>query len=211
MFKLKRRYKLLIIISISIISIFLIYHFIYYKKEYIVSIGDYLSTGKIFYSSNKNYNEYLKEYYKDKLIIKEFCNENLSSYDALYLLKNNDSKIKHYIKNANIIILNIGNYELNNYKELSDEIIIDYLNNIYSILENIRKINDKKIVLFNIFNESKKYDLINKKLLSYSKEFNTKYIDLNKLDIDFYYNINEKFYFNGKAYDKISKMIIKND
>ena len=211
MFKLKRRYKLLIIIFVSITSIFIIYKFLNHKKEYIVSIGDYLSTGKILYSSNKNYNEYLKEYYKDKLIIKEYCNENLLSYDALYLLKNNETKIKYYIKNANIIILNIGNYELNNYKELSDEIIIDYLNNIYSILENIRKINDKKIVLFNIFNESKKYDLINKKLLSYSNEFNTKYIDLNKLDIDFYYNINGKFYFNGKAYDKISKMIIKND
>ncbi|MGN1379418.1 MAG: hypothetical protein ACI4XR_03360, partial [Bacilli bacterium] len=150
MFKIKRRYKLLIIIFISVISIFMIYKFFYHKKEYIISIGDYLSTGKILYSSNKNYNEYLKENYKNELILKEYCKDNLTTYDVLDLIKNNDSKIKFYIKNADIIILNIGNYELNNYKELSNEIIIDYLNNIYTILENIRKLNDGKIILFNV-------------------------------------------------------------
>lgn len=211
MFKIKRRYKLLIIIFISVISIFMIYKFFYHKKEYIISIGDYLSTGKILYSSNKNYNEYLKENYKNELILKEYCKDDLTSYDVLDLIKNNDSKIKFYIKNANIIILNIGNYELNNYKELSNEIIIDYLNNIYTILENIRNLNDNKIILFNAYNDSKKYDLINKKLFSYSKKFNTEYIDLNKFNMDYYYNINGKFYLNSKANYKISKMIIKKD
>ena len=210
MFKIKRRYKLLIIIFVSITSIFIIYKFLNHKKEYIVSIGDYLSTGKILYSNNKNYNKYLKEN-NNKLFLKEYCKDDLTTYNVLDLIKNNESKINFYIRNANIIILNIGNFELNNYKELSNEIIIDFLNNIYTILENIRKLNDGKIILFSIFNDSNKYDIINKKLLSYSKEFNTKYIDLNKLDMNYYYNINGKFYLNSKAYYKISKMIIKKD
>ena len=83
MFKLKRRYKLLIIIFVSITSIFIIYKLLNHKKEYIVSIGDYLSTGKILYSNNKNYNKYLKEN-NNKLFLKEYCKDDLTTYNVCH-------------------------------------------------------------------------------------------------------------------------------
>ena len=50
--------------------------------------------------------KYLKEN-NNKLFLKEYCKDDLTTYNVLDLIKNNESKINFYIRNANIIILNM--------------------------------------------------------------------------------------------------------
>lgn len=209
--KIKRRYKLLIIIIFSGLLVIISYKFFNKKNSYLVSIGDYLSMGKILDKEFKNYDDYiLDSSFNLKLFSKN--NSYYTSEKLLYDLHNNESKVDYFIKNANFVLINIGNYELNNYKELNNEIITDYLNNIYSVITHVKKINKKcNIVIFNIYDKDKKFSYVNNKLKKYSELFEAKYIDLNSFSEEEYYYLNNKFYLNSKSSYKISKMILKND
>ena len=166
--KIKRRYKLVLIILFAVILIISLYFILNKKKEVIsLSIGDYISMNKMKYFYNKTYDNL----YSKDVICKEIKEPYLTSDALLEKITNNENNIQYYIKNASFININVGNYELNNYKELNEEITIEYLNNMYDILYQITKINKANINLINIYDEKGDFKFINKKLLEYSKKF----------------------------------------
>ena len=148
--------------------------------------------------------------YSKDVICKEIKEPYLTSDKLLEKITNNEDNIQFYIKNANFINLNVGNYELNNYKELNEEITIEYLNNMYDILYQITKINKANINLINIYDDKGDFKLINKKLSEYSKKFKINYIDLNKLDKSYFTYFDDKVYINSKGMYKINEILTKN-
>ena len=126
------------------------------------------------------------------------------------MLESDYKNISYYLKNSKYIIINVGNYELNSYKNLNEENIIDYLNNMHNVLYKVRKISNSKIFIINLYNRSNKFELVNKKLFDYSKKYDLKYIDLNKLEFDKYYVISDKYYLNSKGMNKIGNFLLKN-
>ncbi len=156
---------------------------------------------------------YIKTYdnlYSKDVICKEIKEPFLTSDNLLEKINNNENNIMYYVKNANFININVGNYELNNYKELNEEITIEYLNNMYDILSLITKISKTNINLINIFDDKNEFELINKKLFEYSKKFNINYIDLNKIDKSYFTYFEDKVYINSKGMYKINKILLKN-
>ena len=206
--KIKKRYKLLIIIIIALFIISFIYLKFYRSHEYYVSIGDYLSVSEINGAISKNYNDIFHDKNKIKQI--KFYNEYLNSSKLLSMLESDYKNISDYLKNSKYIIINVGNYELNSYKNLNEENIIDYLNNMHNVLYKVRKISNSKIFIINLYNRSNKFELVNKKLFDYSKKYDLKYIDLNKLEFDKYYVICDKYYLNSKGMNKIGNFLLKN-
>lgn len=205
--KIKRRYKLILIILFAVILIISLYFILNKKKEVIsLSIGDYISMNKMNYFYNKTYDNL----YSKEVICKEIKEPYLTSDKLLEKITNNEDNIQFYIKNANFININVGNYELNNYKELNEEITIEYLNNMYDILYQITKINKANINLINIYDDKGNFKLINKKLLEYSKKFKINYIDLNKLDKSYFTYFDDKVYINSKGMYKINEILTKN-
>ena len=115
--KIKRRYKLILIILFAVILIVSLYFILNKKKEVIsLSIGDYISMNKMNYFYNKTYDNL----YSKDVICKEIKEPYLTSDKLLEKITNNEDNIQFYIKNANFININVGNYELNNYKELNE-------------------------------------------------------------------------------------------
>ena len=123
--KIKRRYKLILIILFAVILIVSLYFILNKKKEVIsLSIGDYISMNKMNYFYNKTYDNL----YSKDVICKEIKEPYLTSDKLLEKITNNEDNIQFYIKNANFININVGNYELNNYKELNEELLKQYNN-----------------------------------------------------------------------------------
>ena len=109
--KIKRRYKLILIILFAVILIVSLYFILNKKKEVIsLSIGDYISMNKMNYFYNKTYDNL----YSKDVICKEIKEPYLTSDKLLEKITNNEDNIQFYIKNANFININVGNYELNN-------------------------------------------------------------------------------------------------
>lgn len=168
-----KRYKLLILIFISFLLAIIIY-FIFRKKEQnYFFIGDNMSFN-VSYDFNDYYvhgtkNIKYKKYLDNYLIIDEMINK----------LTNNDDNINYYIKSADILVINLGTSELNNYEEINEEIFLNYLKDVYAFLLKIRRINKNKIIFINMYDE--KYELINKKIKNYCENFKIKYIDINDI------------------------------
>lgn len=205
--KIKRRHKLILIILFAVILIISLYFILNKKKEVIsLSIGDYISMNKMNYFYNKTYDNL---YFKD-VVCKEIKESYLTSDTLLEKITNNEDNIQYYIKNANFININVGNYELNNYKELNEEITLEYLNNMYDVLFQITKINKANINLINIYDDKGDFKFINKKLSEYSKKFKINYVDLNKLDKSYFTYFGDKVYINSKGMYKINEILTKN-
>ena len=205
--KIKRRYKLILIILFAVILIISLYFILNKKKEVIsLSIGDYISMNKMNYFYNKTYDNL----YSKDAICKEIKEQYLTSDTLLEKITNNEGNIQYYIKNANFININVGNYELNNYKELNEEITLEYLNNMYDVLFQITKINKANINLINIYDDKGDFKFINKKLSEYSKKFKINYVDLNKLDKSYFTYFDDKVYINSKGMYKINEILAKN-
>lgn len=181
----KRRYKLLLIIFISFILVIIIY-LLFYKPKY-----TYFFIGEDFSNSiTYDFNDYLNYYFKDKNIIyKEILDPPLID-EYIDLIDTNKGNINYYLKNANLIVISLGIKELENYKELDQTIIIEYLNNVYKFLSYIRSINQGDIFLINLYSDD--YEFINKKLKKYTSEFSIYYID-SKISLR-----RNEFYIDGK-------------
>ena len=197
--KIKRRYKLILIILFAVILIISLYFILNKKKEVIsLSIGDYISMNKMNYFYNKTYDNL----YSKDVVCKEIKEQYLTSDTLLEKITNNEGNIQYYIKNANFININVGNYELNNYKELNEEITLEYLNNMYDVLFQITKINKANINLINIYDDKGDFKLI--------KKFKINYFDLNKLDKSYFTYFDDKVYINSKGMYKINEILTKN-
>lgn len=200
----RRRYKLLLIIFISFLLV-LIIHFCFRKDSFIyVSLGDNLSFNN---SSTYNFIDYLKYYYASSDIeVYEYADEYSPSKDLYNNIVQNNENINYYLKNANIITVSLGSVELNNYKELNEEIIIDYLNNIYILLNKISKLNNN-IFLINVYQDE--YMLVNKKIKEYCTIQNINYIGIDDIKNNNIYQANLKTYLSYKGHQNIADIIVK--
>ena len=90
----RRKYKLILIICISIFFAYLIYFFNKEDKIYLVSFGDGVSSGETSYNIDGiSYNDYLKEYFYSKKLLKEyysfFANKNITTGEGGMVVTNN--------------------------------------------------------------------------------------------------------------------------
>ena len=103
--KIKRRFKLILIILFAVILIVSLYFILNKKKEVIsLSIGDYISMNKMNYFYNKTYDNV----YSKDVICKEIKEPYLTSDKLLEKITNNEDNIQFYIKNANFININVA-------------------------------------------------------------------------------------------------------
>lgn len=200
----RKRYKLLLIIFISFLLVLFIY-FVFRKEKFIyVNLGDSLSYNKF---TTYDFTDYLKYYYRDKNVtFYEYAEEYNPSQDLYKQIIENTANINYYLKNATLITISLGTIELYNYKELNEEVVINYLNNLFILLNKLGKLN-KRIFLINVYDDS--YMLINKKLKEYCQLNKIYYIDkedINETDI---YVSNLKTYLNYQGHKKIADLIVK--
>ena len=199
---------LMIIIVVTTISIFIIYEKNnpnYYK---FISIGDGLALGlNPLGVKSYNYNDYLKEHLENNgknVKYYNYSEKNLSiselTNDLIYL---KDEKLKEYIKTSNLIILSIGEKEIEENKELNT-----IEENLQNLIFEIKKYNSN-ICLLGRYNNDK--ELINK-----IDEINDMYKKIAQKNNIIYININENNYYSNNTfnyptigiYKEISSMII---
>ena len=200
----RKRYKLILIIFISFLLVFFIYLFLRKDRFIYVNLGDDLSFNNF---STYNYAQYLQYYYQDKNIeVYKYADEYNPSEDLYNQIIRNESDINYYLKNARIVTLSLGTVELSNYKELNEEIIINYLSSVYILLEKLSKLNNN-IFLINMYDSS--YALINKKLKEYAQIKNIFYIDRSMIMENSIYQNNLKTYLNYQGHKKVADIIVK--
>jgi lysophospholipase L1-like esterase len=199
---------LMIIIVVTTISIFIIYEKNnpnYYK---FISIGDGLAHGlNPLGVKSYNYNDYLKEYLENNgknVKYYNYSEKNLSiselTNDLIYL---KDEKLKEYLKTSNLIILSIGEKEIEDNKDF--DIIKENLQN---LIYEIKKYNNN-ICLLGRYNTNKdleeKIVKINDIYKKIAKKNNVIYINIDKNN----YYLNNKFnYPSISGYKEISSAII---
>ena len=128
---------------------------------------------------------------------KDFIKENIRTIDVINDINQNltidNISIQNILKRTDILIINIGNNEINyklskiNYEENDneiyrylDEVIID----IQDLFKTIKKINKKRIIFLGYYNDTnnvnndKYYIYINKKIKEISNNENIEFIDL---------------------------------
>ncbi|MBE6148792.1 MAG: hypothetical protein E7167_04840 [Firmicutes bacterium] len=202
----RKRYKLFLIIFISFILVLFIYFFLKEEKFIYVSLGDKLSFNNF---STYNYTEYLKYYYQDSNItIYEYIDEYNITGELSKQINENTANINYYLKNASLITLSLGTIELYNYKELNEEVIINYLNNLYMLLNKLSRLNNN-IYLINVYEDN--LQLINKKISDYCREFNINYIDLSIINYNNVYQNELKTYLSYRGHKNIADRIVKNE
>ncbi len=215
---LRRKYKLLFIIFISIIITFLIYISLKDNKLSITALGDGISSG---YTNNKidgiSYNDYLYEYFNNRRLLKYYNNDYSykdNTIDKLLNDINNNSKkddyILHILNKSNIIIINFGMEELSKISIVDDISLNDIRNIIYKydlLLNKIQEVSDAKIVIISAYNNkyvSKGYIIaFNNELLNLKNKYN--FIFINIIDLVTY---NSGMYIDHLIHKKIANMII---
>ena len=119
----RRKNKLIVIILISIILTYFIYFFNREEKIRLVAIGDGIASGETSYNIDGiSYNDYIKEYFDSKKLLKNYNNnyafKNYKLEELINDIKNNviDKKSNMYIEQimhkANIVTICIGEDEL---------------------------------------------------------------------------------------------------
>lgn len=191
--------KKIIFLTITIISVFLIYYFNISEKTYYVSIGDFLSYGiNNFNKVDNNYSNNIKEYYNSNLT----NYVNYSSYDDYRVMdlmnditynkeityNNKKYKIQNLLIKANLITISIGMNDLIYKKNLDDNSMYEYTDNLLKDIENllilIRKYNKDKIYFLSFYNIIDNEQLIqyaNKRLYNICKNNNINYVDISNL------------------------------
>ena len=192
------------------ISIFIVYNKTYINKYMYLSIGDGLSLGlnpdgiKSF-----SYNDYLKEFFNNKKIELDYYNyseKDISipelTNDIIYL---DNSNLKHYLTNSNLIILSIGEKELKSNKST-----INIKKDLKNLIQEIKKYNNNICILskYHIgIEKTNKLKEINNIYKEVSKEYNLIYINIE--DTSYYLTNNKNIYPTSKGYEEISKLLIK--
>ena len=192
------------------ISIFIVYNKTYINKYMYLSIGDGLSLGlnpdgiKSF-----SYNDYLKEFFDNKNIELDYYNyseKDISipelTNDIIYL---DNSNLKHYLTNSNLIILSIGEKELKSNKST-----INIKKDLKNLIQEIKKYNNNICILskYHIgIEKTNKLKEINNIYKEVSKEYNLIYINIE--DTSYYLTNNKNIYPTSKGYEEISKLLIK--
>lgn len=189
------------VIIIFIILISLITYIGFNKKDI-----DYTVIGdkKLFENNLKSINytdlihNYLVEKNKDGFYSKDFIYDNVRVTDILSKIddneKVNDLSIQNVIHKTELLLLNVGeeeiNYKINNTEEINDKKMYKYLDDLYldikSLIEKINRISECEILFLGYYNNTlnrsndKYYKYINNKIKSSNLE-NLNFIDTYKI------------------------------
>ncbi len=223
----KRKYKIIIIILVSTILTFLIYKSFYSNKINFVSIGDGISSGETSYKIDGiSYNDYIKEYYDDKKLLKNYnfsysyknntLSDFIKEFDNNNLNISSNMHIQQIINKANLITINFGEEELSKHA-MVDKITLEdierYISEYRYLLNEIKKATESTVVVVGFYENEylNKQDviLLNSKLANIVEEYDYNFINISDLlkNKD-YYLTNSTFYFNYKAHQIIADMII---
>lgn len=222
----KRRYKLILIIIIGVILTIIINSINSVNKITFTALGDGVALGNTSYDVvGLSFNDYLKERLDSNNLLETFNNEfsinNITVTELYNYLDNNVDgsrtkiPIKQTIASSDYVTIAIGMDELNN--NLSDEIINKYLNNMESLLKDIRVFYKKDIILLSLYKSDKlsKNNVvsINNKLKVICGKYDAYFIDVLGLSLNNKYFLDaNSYYLNYLAHKEIAKeiyMIIK--
>lgn len=218
--------KKIIILTIicGTIITFLIYKRFYHETTKIIVLGDAISLGTTAYEiDGYSYNDYLKDYYEEKSIVKEYIKEFAEKDETSeslkmklnnnYVLESTNISIQQAIAKANIVTISLGMEELNNKKNIKSKDIEKYINNIEKIIRMLRVYNDKKIVMTSLYQTDKiskeKITILNMELKRICEENKILYIDIENITEkkEFFFD-QTSYYLNYKGHRFISEKII---
>ncbi len=223
----KRKYKLLLIIIVSSVLTYFIYFAHQEEKISILSLGDGVSSGETAYNIDGiSYNDYLKEYFSSKKLLKSYNNnfakKNYQLKELISDIENNEKGeneqefIDQLIYKADIITICIGEDELTKLIQTNDldkDIIKEYLNNYAKLLSIISDMSESKIVVLGLYEngylDKSKVIIINSELANISLKYNAIFINISDLLLNEDYFLNKNsYYFNYKAHNEIAEIII---
>ncbi len=222
----KRRYKLLLILTIGLIATIIINSTTVHKKISIVSLGDGFSLGMTPYNvAGTSFNDYLKEKFEKKNMLDDYNNEysitHLTTHELKDYLEENirgsstKIPIKQTLAKAEIITIAIGVDEFADkslVEKINDEKIDDYLKDMEDILKTIKDFYEKKLIVIGLYPAYKfdKKDAIevNSKLKVLCGKYNVDFLDVLAISLnEKYYLEKESYYMNYKAHEEIAKML----
>lgn len=224
--KMKRRYKLLLIILAGVIATVIINSCRVMPKTSITSLGDSLSLGMTPYNvAGTSFNDYLKERLEGINKLDSFNNEFSINHLRIhelndYLKENVIGKytrvpIKQTLAKSELITLAIGidEFASNSISEdITSEIIDNYISEVNKFLKNLREFYDGKIVIIGLYpayNFNKKDAVeVNSKLQVLCGKYSASFLDILALSLNpEYYLEKNSYYLNYKAHSEIAKML----
>ncbi len=223
----RRKYQLILIISISILIAYFIYFFNRDNKINIVALGDGVASGETSYNVDGiSYNDYLKEYFESKKLLKKYNNsyayKNYKLNDIINDLKNNKLNkedklnINQLIHKAHIITVSFGEEELSKMSmtnDLTKEAINDFICEYDDFIYMLKDITDGKIIIIGLY-ENKYLNksnviILNSEISNIALRYNVIFLDISDLALNKNYYLDGKsFYFNYEAHEIIKDMII---
>lgn len=219
------RKKIILTILVGSIITFFIYKIFYHEDMNIVTLGDGISTGQTAYNvKGYSYNDYLKDYYENTRILKEYITEFSNVEETTetlilklqnnYTLESTGLSITQAISKAKILTISIGMNELSHKIEIETAEIEEYVKNIEKILKLLRIYNKNKIFLTSLYQtaflSNTKVTEINNKLKQLCDIYKIHYIDITEIlkKKEYLFN-NTSFYFNYRGHRYISEQILK--
>lgn len=217
----RRKYKLIIIILISIIFTYMIFFFNRNYKISLLALGDGISSGETSFNIDGiSYNDYLRDYFDNKKLLKKYNNnysyKNYRLKDILDDINDNKNNIKQLIHYSNIITISFGEEELTKLaitKDLNIDYIKDFVNNYDRLINNIKEISDSKIIMIGLYQnkylDESKVIIINSELSNIANKYNIVFINISDLLLDKDYFVGmDSYYFNYKGHKEITKLIV---
>ncbi len=220
--------KLLIITILGTILSIAIYFYTKSDEITITALGDGLALGMTPYNiEGYSFNDYLSADYKAnhqlRNYLSEFASLNKTIKELTYeikdnkeiIIKNEKYEIQRAINEANILTIAIGMDELAN-KKITKQVIKDFEANFKELLNTIKILNTKKVVVLSLYKTKNMDELTISRLNAIIRDLtlsnNFIYIDINNiLNNDAYYLDKNSFYINylgHKAiYNEIKKVI----
>ena len=223
----RRKYKIFLIIFISIVLAYFIYFINHKNKINVVVIGDGIASGETAYNIDGiSYSDYLKEYLENKHL--------LHNYNATYAFKNykmasllNDLKsniisdkdkltIQQLIHKADLIILNIGEEELVKAaitNDLTKESLDEFIKEYDDLLYFIKDISEAKVVIVGFYGNKYLKEsntiILNSEIANAALKYDSIFINISDLMKTKEYFVNkDTYYFNYKGHKAIAEMII---
>ena len=213
--------KILLLGLIGTILSFVIHFYTQNNDITITTLGDSLALGITpYYIKGYSYNDYLKEYYKINHKLKnfyEFAYQNISISELIYKIKNNETKIiknkkiniERAINEADILTISIGIDEIANQK-ITSEIKKKFSNDFNELLNLIKKLNNKKVIVLSLYQPKNQDILTISKLNAIIRDetlsHNFIFLDINNC-IKSTSFLNNNHYLNYEAHKKIYELI----
>ena len=204
----RRKYKIILIISISAILAYFIYFFNFEDKINIVALGDGVASGETSYNIDGiSYNDYLKEYFANKKLLKKYnksyAYKNYKIGDLINDIKSNiiskedKLSIQQIIHKADLLTIDIGEEELVKMamlKDLNKEYIIKFIKEYDDLLYMIRDITESSIVIIgfyeNMYLTKSETIILNSELSNLAIKYDAIFINISDLMLSKEYYLN---------------------